>query len=278
MTWARLDDSFYDHPKFLGLGLEPIGLWACGLAYACRYLTDGFLPRAAVARFGGPKGIKTASELVDSGLWSEVNGGYSIINYLEYNQSKSNVESTRKVKQDAGKRGASARSRSHVPAQAEPKQLLEQSLSSASTSAQPPSHPIPSHPDPPIPPGGVAAGPESVPPETSDSELERDREDDYREAYEAGIAAGKGVERFAMPRKQAGELHQAMLAYARGGKTGKLLRGPRCLEWIRVFAEEFARWLAKEARDKPQMAGFYSGYGPTGFLKWLNEQNAEDIP
>ena len=49
MTWVRLADDFYRHPKVLSARLPLAGwLWVCGLAYANHYLTDGHSPRAAV--------------------------------------------------------------------------------------------------------------------------------------------------------------------------------------------------------------------------------------
>lgn len=91
----------------------------------------------------------------------------------------------------------------------------------------------------------------------------------YREAYEAGVAKGKGSP-FAMPRGQDGDLHTALLAHARGGTTGKPLRGDVLLQWIGVYAEAFAQWLTTQ--DEKTLA-FYSSYAPRGFLKWLNEQD-----
>ena len=50
MPWVRLDDQFPDHPKSLAVG--PLGSWLyiCGLAYANRFLTDGFIPERQTKR------------------------------------------------------------------------------------------------------------------------------------------------------------------------------------------------------------------------------------
>lgn len=105
---------------------------------------------------------------------------------------------------------------------------------------------------------GNATNDESVP-----------REQDYQRAYEQGVARGKGGA-YAMPGQQRGELHQAILAHGRGGKTGKALRGDRLLEWIGDLAEDFARFVAEHPDGRA--VGWYSGYGPKGWLKYLNEQ------
>lgn len=105
MGWVKLDDQFYRHPKVLQAG--PLAGWlhVCALNYAAQYLTDGFIPKAAVnglADFTGddfPGGGSSASEfvvnLVDAGLWSEVDGGYQIHDYLEYNPSREEVQKRR---------------------------------------------------------------------------------------------------------------------------------------------------------------------------------------
>lgn len=100
MTWARLDDAFRDHPKFLGLSLSAVGLWACGLAYCSRYLTDGFIPKLAVDRLAPgdkPRAIRSAiDELLNAGAW-EIgrDGGYQVHDFLDWNPSKERVLAAR---------------------------------------------------------------------------------------------------------------------------------------------------------------------------------------
>lgn len=111
MAWARIDDNMPDHPKLARLGvLRPLAGWlhVCGLCYAARYLTDGFVPSAQVpslTRFdhvgyetGGVPGMFSVGEdadpfvlvdaLVKVGMWHQVRGGYQIHDYLEYNPSR----------------------------------------------------------------------------------------------------------------------------------------------------------------------------------------------
>ena len=48
MTWVRLDDGFAQHPKLLSVGALGVAMQVAALCYCNRYLTDGFVPAAAV--------------------------------------------------------------------------------------------------------------------------------------------------------------------------------------------------------------------------------------
>jgi hypothetical protein len=96
--------------------------------------------------------------------------------------------------------------------------------------------------------------------ETARAREVRPAEQEYQRAYERGIAKGKGSP-FAMPEGQRGELHQAMLAHSAGR------RGERLLAWIEGEAEDFATWLAKKDTKTVE---YYSGFGPRGWLRFMN--------
>lgn len=104
MPWVRIDDALPDHPKVAAVA-DDAAMWlhVCGLCYANRYLTNGFIPKGQVNRLARSRG---AHKLVKAGLWDEVEGGYMIHGYLEYQPSRDKVLSDREV---AKKRMASAR-------------------------------------------------------------------------------------------------------------------------------------------------------------------------
>lgn len=79
VTWVKLDDQFPDHPKVLEVGPAAAWLYICGLAYASRYLTDGFIPTAEIKRIH--RSI-SAKKLVGVGLWTHVEGGYRVADWL----------------------------------------------------------------------------------------------------------------------------------------------------------------------------------------------------
>ena len=98
MTWVRIEDSFPDHPKALEAGPLACWLYVCGLAYACRYLTDGFIPDRQVNRLSDvAKPGSQAQALVRAGLWEVVEGGYRIHDYLDYQPSAEKVEKEREA-------------------------------------------------------------------------------------------------------------------------------------------------------------------------------------
>lgn len=96
MTWIKIDDSFPDHPKIIGLSAEAFRTHIRGLCYSGRFLTDGLIPASAVGSIGS---LDSIIELVDSCLWvcSELEGAYLIHDYLEHQTSKFEVEEKREA-------------------------------------------------------------------------------------------------------------------------------------------------------------------------------------
>jgi len=107
MAWVKLDDQWYDNPKLLDLSLESIGVWVIGLTYASRHLTDGFVPYKALKRIiDAPEEHTEALEA--RGLWSVVEHGWQIHDYLDYQPSAAEVKDRRKKRADAGRIGGRA--------------------------------------------------------------------------------------------------------------------------------------------------------------------------
>lgn len=97
MAWVRIDDSFPDHPKAVQAGPVACWLYVCGIAYANRFLTDGFIPKRQIWRLiESDDADQLAAALVDAGLWEETDGGYQIHDYLEYQPSAEKVKAARK--------------------------------------------------------------------------------------------------------------------------------------------------------------------------------------
>lgn len=106
MPWVRIDDGLPDHPKVAQVA-DDAAMWlhVCGLCYANRYLTNGFIPKEQVRRLSR-NGSRGAAKLVKAGLWFEEEGGYRIHDYLEYQSSRDKVLAEREA---AKKRMAAAR-------------------------------------------------------------------------------------------------------------------------------------------------------------------------
>lgn len=160
MTWVQLDDTIPHHPKILRAGPLAAWLYICGLCYCSRYLTDGFIPAAALPHLAAMGEANNeanaqanasafaealASRLVEARLWHKVDGGYAVHDYLGHNRSREDVLRLKAKRAEAGRAGGirSGKSRRHAeidgaPAQAEAraeanreanaKQMLKQML------------------------------------------------------------------------------------------------------------------------------------------------------
>ena len=95
MSWAKLDDGFYDHPKLLQISLEAAGLFCFALSYSSRHSTDGHLTHDAV-RMLSRGNDALASRLVVVGLFDATKTGAVIHDFLTYNPSSSEVAKRRK--------------------------------------------------------------------------------------------------------------------------------------------------------------------------------------
>lgn len=95
MSWVKVDDQMPRHPKLLRLGRNRLvcqGVWLDGMCYASSYLTDGFIPEAALDRAA----VAPAAHLVAAGLWERVEGGYRIHDYHDYQPTRAQVMESRK--------------------------------------------------------------------------------------------------------------------------------------------------------------------------------------
>ena len=73
MTWFRVDDTFYSHPKVIAAGNAATGLWIRGGTWCAQHLTDGHITTESARSLGTRKEI---NRLVEVGLWIEEPGGY----------------------------------------------------------------------------------------------------------------------------------------------------------------------------------------------------------
>lgn len=172
MVWVRIDDRYNEHLKFASAGPLGVTLWLAGMAYCNRNLTDGFIPwtvaRTLVAweyiGAAGPTAILVAlldsddepamvtsdlviDQVVHSGLWDTVTGGYMVHDYLDYQPSRQAVMTERAAKAAAGRAGglASAQARGVAPAQA-PAEADTQAKSNPRTRIPSPVSDIPESP------------------------------------------------------------------------------------------------------------------------------------
>ena len=95
MTWFKVDDKLFGHPKARAAGNRAMGLWVLSGSYSSAYLTDGFVPVEYVKdhRYG----LRDAEALVDAGLWHPVDGGWQFHDWSVTNPTRSEVEEKREA-------------------------------------------------------------------------------------------------------------------------------------------------------------------------------------
>lgn len=108
MTWFKVDDSFYDHPKVFDAPDCAVALWVRAGCWSARNLTDGKVPSKLPARLcDDPE--SAVSELLVRGLWEEWEDGYRFCDWTDYQPSAERVKATRKARAEAGSRGGRAK-------------------------------------------------------------------------------------------------------------------------------------------------------------------------
>lgn len=135
MAWVKLDDSFATHPKVMEAGPLAMAMQVAALCYANRHLTDGLITTAAMrtlldldglAFVGGMQGRDASPDmvaalLVDAEMWHEpghdcpecadIDRGFVIHGYLDFQPSRAQTEAKKKQASDAGRRGGKAKAK-----------------------------------------------------------------------------------------------------------------------------------------------------------------------
>lgn len=98
MTWFKVDDGWYAHPKVLGLDSNARALWVSAGSWAAQQATDGLVPEAALPLFAHLRNshLRNAiADLVDAGLWDEEMGGWRFHDWDRYQPTRDEVEERR---------------------------------------------------------------------------------------------------------------------------------------------------------------------------------------
>ena len=93
MTWFKVDDGFWSHPKTLALSAGAIALWVRAGSYCGKHLTDGYVSAAILPMLQGD--ADAASELIDAGLWTAAKNGYAFHDWEQYQDTREAVEKRR---------------------------------------------------------------------------------------------------------------------------------------------------------------------------------------
>lgn len=130
MTWVKLDDDFYQHPKVIRVGPLGLAMQVAALCYSNHNETRGRLPYEIVPRLLSLDGIglapKTGPEhpfavghdalaeeiagwLVDVGMWIDDGDSYLIHDYADYQLPPVVVDDLSSKRREAGRKGAEKR-------------------------------------------------------------------------------------------------------------------------------------------------------------------------
>lgn len=171
MVWVRLDEQFARSPKVVKAGPLGMAMQVAALCYCNDLLTDGFVPRSVAATlldldglamnvWASPEGFGGGEDaawedivgaLVDAEMWCQIEGGWQIHDYLEYQPSREKVLSDRSA---AAERRQTARDQAKAKAQAKAGAKVSKPRSPkrnpnvGETSAEPNPNVIPPEPDP----------------------------------------------------------------------------------------------------------------------------------
>ena len=97
MVWFKADDQLSRSKKVLRIPrryrMQAMGLWILSGTWSAGELTDGFVPSHMLDELGGT--AAQAKRLVESGLWSEVTGGFQFNSWSDFQPSSNDVRAKR---------------------------------------------------------------------------------------------------------------------------------------------------------------------------------------
>jgi hypothetical protein len=105
MPFVKVDDKLPEHPKMLAaLVIEPLALgsYVAGLCYCNRNRTDGFIPTLALGSIAPAKPKNVVKALTFARLWHEIEGGYTVHDYLEVQASADHI--LKKLRKDSARK------------------------------------------------------------------------------------------------------------------------------------------------------------------------------
>jgi general stress protein YciG len=120
MTWFKVDDKFHSHNKTRKVLAEApiaLALWVVAGSWSSDNLTDGFVPDHQLPWLIPVGSEDMARQLVAARFWKRVRGGYQFHEWssdsdgTKRNPTRDEVETDRRRKAEAGRKGGLARSK-----------------------------------------------------------------------------------------------------------------------------------------------------------------------
>ncbi len=146
MSWARVDDGLFEHPKFADLSDRAKLLYIASLVYGNKHLTDGVIPPSGLRliRAWANASKSHVNELVASGLWELSLEGHRVHDWADYNIPGANVKANQQTARERMRRARSGEQNDEHPLEQDGEQTPARSGDSHSHSPITIIHPIPS--------------------------------------------------------------------------------------------------------------------------------------
>lgn len=93
MTWFKVSDDVWSHPKTNSVSHSAMGGWVMAASWAAKHLTNGRIPGRMVAKLGLKK--RAVNELVEAGLWRADGADFVFHDWLEYNKDAEEIKAKR---------------------------------------------------------------------------------------------------------------------------------------------------------------------------------------
>jgi hypothetical protein len=175
VTWTRLDDGIFDHPKMLRAGDDAAHLYVRALVYCNRLLTDGRVHAEALPVIFRHRAVRDlAARLVAVGAWEEhPEGGWLVHDFHDLNPTADEVrakrDDIRAKRAAAGKQGgiASGRARSNEANTKQAGSKQEANIKHTDEANTKP-RPVPSRPSSETPNGVSSAASQSAAPNAAE--------------------------------------------------------------------------------------------------------------
>lgn len=123
-TFVKVFDDIDDHPAFMMVSTEALGLWVKSLTYCNRNLTDGHFPQRAVGKWHDSD-TDAPAQLTEAGRWhlpghvcgdcpQPAAGFLYVHGYLDVHKSREEVQEQSKARAAAGAAGGKAKAAKQV--------------------------------------------------------------------------------------------------------------------------------------------------------------------
>lgn len=112
MTWYKVDDKAWSHPKFIRLSSLSFGVWARIGSYCSDQLTDGFVETETVHTICPESRAvveRAIAELVRADLWEPCDRGHRYHDWADHQPTRAEVEAARAAARERQRRARERR-------------------------------------------------------------------------------------------------------------------------------------------------------------------------